>query len=282
MILLGYNFFSNSIPQMQAMPPVEEEISLEGLTPESYAALGKRIFLGKANCPLCHNNIGHRAPLLDIPSEDGPPVAVRAKERLTDPRYKGEATTGLEYIKESMIAPSAFVVSGFGKTGTNDTVSPMPFVNKAPMNLSEVEMNAVIAYLQQAAGVEITVELPTGEVDMGSEEEEVEDPAAVTTMADLAEKYECRTCHVIPGLGQEPDETDVGPPLAGLSRYKDGGPDGMSLRDYIRQSILNPNAVVVKEFEPDTMPGDLIDRLRVSELNLAIEYLVGVAEGKNK
>lgn len=275
-LLYGYNWFSNSIPQMQAMPPVEEKISLEGLTPESFAALGKRIFFGKANCPLCLNAVGHRAPLLDVPSDDGPPVIIRAEERIKDPRYKAKATTALEYVLESMVEPSAFVVAGFGKTGSNDTVSPMPVVINAPMSLSDLEVNAVIAYLQQSAGVDITVEIPTGDVEIP--EDEAEDAGPVKTMAELAGKYECRTCHMIPGVSTDEEEADIGPPLAGLSRFKKGGPKGMSLRDYIRQSILDPNAIIVEEFDEDTMPDDFKDQMRISELELAVEYLVKVAE----
>lgn len=278
-VLSGFNWFSNSIPQMRAMPPVEEKISLEGLTPETYAALGKRIFFGKANCPLCHNAVGHRAPLLEAPSEeDGPPVVLRAGDRLKDPRYKGKATTGLEYILESMVEPSIFVVAGFGKTGTNDTVSPMPIVINAPMSLSDLEVNAVIAYLQQSAGVPITVEIPAGGVEMDTGDEGEEEPAAVKTMEELAEKYECRLCHMVPGIGMEEDEADLGPPLAGLSRFRNGGPKGMSLRDYIRQSILDPNAIIVEDFDEDTMPLDFKDKLRISELELAVEHLAKSAE----
>lgn len=278
-VIGGYTWFSNSIPQMRSEPPVEEEIKLEGLTPESFAALGEKIFHGKANCPLCHNEVGHRAPILEKASADGPPVAIRAADRIKDPRYKGEAEDGEEYLRESMIKPSAFVVEGFGKTGTNDTVSPMPDVSAAPINLSEVEIGAVIAYLQKSAGAPITVELPAGEIESAAEEDGPADAGPVASMEEFASKYECRMCHYIPGIGMAPDETDVGPSLAGIAgRYKDGAPGGLGLRDYIRQSILDPNALVVEGFEPDMMPGDFADRLRVSELEMAVEYLLKSAE----
>ncbi|MGK7344588.1 MAG: c-type cytochrome [Candidatus Nitrospinota bacterium M3_3B_026] len=277
-VIGGYTWFSNSIPQMRSEPPEEEEIKLEGLTPESFATLGEKIFHGKANCPLCHNEVGHRAPILEKASADGPPVVARAGERINDPRYQGDAKNGEEYLRESMIKPSAFVVAGFGKTGTNDTVSPMPDVSAAPMNLSEVEINAVIAYLQKSAGAPITVELPSGEIESAAEEDEPEEAGPVASMEEFASKYECRMCHYIPGIGMDPDETDVGPSLAELAKYRDGAPGGLKLRDYIRQSILDPNAVVVEGFDPDMMPADFGDRLRVSELEMAVEYLLKSAE----
>ncbi len=278
-VLGGFAGFSNWIPQMQAMPPVDEEVSLEGMTMESYVAWGERIFSGKGTCTLCHKEIGGRAPVLEKESSAGPPVGARAAERIKDPRYKGKATTGEEYLRESEVDPSAFVVVGYGKSGTNDTVSPMPPTDKGAIALSPVEMNAVIAFFQSVAGVEITVPLPTGDVEVA--EEEVEEATAVKTMAELADKYECRVCHQVPGIGMEEGEADIGPSLAELKKYAKGAPGGMSLKAYIRESIIDPNAFIAdtENFEPDTMPVDFKDRLRISELELVINYLYGQATG---
>jgi hypothetical protein len=278
LLLAGFTWFSNNIPQLRAEAPSEEKLSLEGLTPDSFAALGEKIFHGKANCPLCHNMIGHRAPLLDAASADGPPVAVRAADRIKDTRYKGTAKTAEEYIRESMLKPSVFVVAGFGKPGTNDTASPMPDVSAAPMSLTPVEVDAVIAFLQRSAGAPVTVPLPTGDVKVASADDKAKDAPPAKTMEEFAAKYECRTCHVIPGIGMTADEADIGPNLGGLSRFKGkSAPGGLALKDYVRQSILEPNKFVVKGYEPDTMPGDFAERLRVSELEMAVKYLSGEA-----
>lgn len=137
-----------------APPPVEEKIDLGEMTMDQYVALGGRIVEGKGTCTLCHNELG-RAPLLDN-------VAVVADERLADERYKGEAGDAESYLMESLVDPSAFVVVGFGKAGTNDTVSPMPDVSSGGIRLSGAELGAVIAYLQDMAGMEITVEIAAG------------------------------------------------------------------------------------------------------------------------
>lgn len=280
LLVAGFTWFSNSIPQMSAEAPSEEKLSLEGLTLDSFAAIGEKIFHGKANCPLCHNLVGHRAPLLETASPDGPPVAVRAEERLKDPRYKGTAKNAEEYLRESMLKPSMFVVAGFGKTGSNDTVSPMSDVSAAPMSLTPVEVDAVIAFLQKSAGAPATVQLPKGDVEIAAGADKPKDEGPVKTMAAFAEKYECRMCHIIPGIGMTEGETDVGPNLAGLAKYKGkSAPGGLSLTDYVRQSILDPNKFVVKGFEPDAMPGDFAERIRVSELEMAVQYLVGEARG---
>ena len=278
-VLFGFAGFSNWIPQMQAMPPVDEEVSLEGMTMESYVAWGERIFNGKGTCTLCHKEIGGRAPVLEKASAAGPPVAARAADRIKDPRYKGKATNAEEYLRESEVDPSAFVVVGFGKPGTNDTVSPMPPTDKGAIGLNEVEMNAVIAYFQSVAGVDITVPLPTGDVEVA--EEEPEEAMAVKTMTEIAEKYECGVCHQVPGIGMEEDSADIGPDLGDLKKYASGAPGGKSLKEYIRESVMDPNAFIAdtENFEPDTMPMDFKDRLRISELELVINYLYGQATG---
>ncbi len=279
MVIYGYTWFSNSIPQMQSQPPSEEEISLEGMTLEGYAALGEKIYEGKGTCPLCHNAVGHRAPLLIETSDDGQPVAVRSTDRLQDLRYKGDAESAEEYLRESMIKPSAFVVVGFGKTGSGDTISPMPDVSAGSMNLSEVEINAVIAYLQQAAGIDITVSLPIGEIDV-DEEDETEDPGPVKDFSQLVEKYECKVCHVVPNVDMEGEEPDMGPSLVNMAeQYKGKLPAGYSLEDYIRTSILKPNEHIAMGFESDIMPDDLSERMRVSELEMAVQTIIGAGKG---
>ena len=62
-----------------------------------------------------------------------------------------------EFLYDSLVEPSAFVVAGFGVAGTNDTISPMPGAKESAIGLSETEIKAVIAYLQQLSGVEVTV-----------------------------------------------------------------------------------------------------------------------------
>ena len=85
-----------------------------------------------------------------------------SEQRLKDSRYKGKAKTGEEYLRESMMEPSIFVVAGFGKAGTNDSESPMPQISGPAVGLKPAEINAVIAFLQTKDGGKATVPLPTG------------------------------------------------------------------------------------------------------------------------
>ncbi len=247
-------------------PPVEEKIT-GAMTKDQFVAMGDKIFHGKGTCTLCHSPVGGRAPVLDA-------VGPRSSERIKDPRYKGKAKTGEEYIRESMMEPSTYVVAGFGKPGTNDTVSPMPQINKGAIGLSDVEINAVISYLQKSGGVEVTVPLPTGAAPAapagGAEAAAAPKPA--TTAEEAFNKYGCVTCHVVPGIAEG---GDMGPNLTKLAKEAGSRKPGMSGQAYIIESISTPNAYVVKGFEPDMMPSDFAEKITMSEMNLIVNALLG-------
>ncbi len=149
--LFGAVYVPQGAREREASPPAQaplgagRELSAEGLV-----VLGRSIFNGKGSCTLCHNSRG-RAPLLDD-------AAVRASERIKDPAYRGKARSAAEYIIESMTEPSAYVVKGFGvPDGKGGEVSPMPDVTGPEIGLTEMEVRAVAAYLQDLAGLEVTV-----------------------------------------------------------------------------------------------------------------------------
>jgi len=125
---------------------------INAMSPRAFTALGKTIFYGKGSCSLCHNSRG-RAPLL----ED---VAIRARGRISEARYRGGAKSAQAYILESILRPSVYVVKGFGVPdgkGKGGEVSPMPAIMGPEIGLSEVEVKAVAAYLESLSGLEITV-----------------------------------------------------------------------------------------------------------------------------
>ena len=153
-----YTFFADRlIPPIapQAPPPLTEEAAARPMTTDEFARLGEEVFKGKGACTLCHNPVGGRAPLLDG-------IIIKAGGRIKGPGYRGGAKDAAGYIRESMTSPSAYVVPGFGVAGTGDTKSPMPDVRGGEIGLSEIEIDAVIAYLQRSAGVEVTVRSPKG------------------------------------------------------------------------------------------------------------------------
>lgn len=251
-------------------PPVEEKLTGE-ITMDQYVAFGGRIFKKKGTCTLCHNPVGGRAPLLGA-------VGAVAEERIKNPVYKGSAKTPEEYIRESMLDPSAFVVPGFGKKGTNDTISPMPIINKGAIGLSDVEINAVISYLQSIAGTDITVALPSGEAEVEEEEEEQEIQVAANATEAFA-KFECSACHMHPLIEEG---GDVGPDLTDLFNNAGARKKGFSAEQYLVESIIDPNAFIVSpdEFDSDMMPDDLASRMTVLELNMLVNALLGKEEKK--
>ena len=117
---------------MEGPAPEETEVDVGSLTMESFVALGEDLFQGKGTCTLCHNQLG-RAP--DLLAFD---VVQMAGSRLVDGRYAGTASSAEEYLRESLLTPSAYVVEGFGQKGSNDTVSPMPAVQEPPLQLSDL------------------------------------------------------------------------------------------------------------------------------------------------
>ncbi len=251
--------FSNfGIPQIRPEPPpVEEELDIAAMSVDQFIAVGKRIVDGKGTCSLCHNPVGQRAPLLDK-------VGQAAVERLADPRYEGTASDVKTYLYESLVEPSAYVVAGFGKTGTNDTVSPMPNVLTGSIGLAEAEVRAVVAYLQAASGVEVTMEVPAGAgAAVGDEEAGEARRHPVDTAEEAIAEFACGACHMVAG-----EEGEVGPNLTRIGATRD--------KEYLRRAILDPNAEITQGFEADLMPADYGEQLYAKELEVLVDYLAGL------
>jgi mono/diheme cytochrome c family protein len=259
--LLVIGFFSGyssyGIPQIEpAPPPVEEQLDLGAMTMERFVALGERIYEGKGTCTLCHNPVGGRAPPLEE-------AVALAEQRLADARYQGSAADVESYLYESMAEPSAFVVAGFGKAGSGDTVSPMPNILTGSIGLNEAELRAVIAYLQDLGGAEITVEIPSDAAEEESEVAEGEPRPPFTAPEDALAEFACGGCHKVAG-----EEGELGPDLTAIGALRD--------RDYLRRSILDPNAEIAEGFDPEMMPEDYGEQLYAAELEMLVDYLAGL------
>lgn len=246
--------FSNfGVPRIEPAPPPEEaKLDLGSMTMEQFIALGGEIYNGKGTCTLCHNALG-RAPLLDK-------AATVAAERLKDARYKGSAKNVEEYLSESLVRPSAFVVAGFGKAGTSDAESPMPDVSGGAIGLKEPELKAVVAYLQDLAGVEVTVGIPT---DMGKTETNAAAPRPPAKDAQaLLAQFTCTACHKVNGQGGE-----LGPDLSKIGATRD--------KNYLRRAILEPSAEIAKGFAP-MMPPNYGEQMYAKEVEMLVNYLAGL------
>ncbi len=270
-VLLAYTLFANILPQVQSNPPAEEEIEPGALDRAGQIAWGERLFEGKGACTLCHKDLGRAPDLLGID------LAEELRSRISDPGYRG-AAKGLEeaeafeaYLRESMLDPSAYVVPGFGKKGTQDRESPMPRADAPPVSLTPAEIDALIAFLQDRAGVEVTVALPAAEaaVTTAGPAAETTEEGPATTAEEVIDRYACAACHDLLGSG-----ADVGPPLAGIGTRLD--------REALRRAILDPDAEIPPGYEPGLMPTDFGEQMRASELELLLDYLAGLEAGEAK
>jgi hypothetical protein len=329
--LAGY---TNWLPQQRSDPPPKEAAIVGDVTMEEFAEMGRVIIfgakqvagqksIGKGQCPLCHgfdpaDHMGRCPNLFGVEK--------RSHERVKEDRYasspiavgetepaagivKGkydeipeeyrrqhgpDEFNGEDYIRESMMCPTCYVVEGFG--GAGDTKSPMPVIVKPPISLSRVEVNAVIAYLQSkdTPGEFASVTVPLPQDDAGNtggavaEEAVEEDDGAifVTGKEDIQviiNKLGCPLCHTIPGV--EGAVGELGPKLHektnAPNRIKDPNYKGKATntKEYVRESILNPSAYVVfdevagEAFPDGLMPTTFGEQLSVAALDKLVDFI---------
>jgi cytochrome c2 len=276
--------------------------------------------IGRGQCPLCHtfdpgDNIGRCPNLFGI--EERSHTRVKEERYMTEPvkpgeeepaagivkgrpdqipdAYRragaGEEMTGEDYIRESMMCPSCYVVEKYGKAG--DRVSPMPVISKPPISLSPVEVNAVIAWLQSKDDgdmAKITVPLPSAEdtpvEEAGGDEGGGDDRIFVDGSEPIDQMINtlgCPLCHTIPGI--EGAVGELGPKLHektnAPNRIKDARYKGKATntKEYVRESILNPGAYVVMNEEagelfPDgLMPTTFKNQLSVDALDKLVDFI---------
>jgi hypothetical protein len=327
-LLAGY---TNWLPQQRSdPPPAAEVIDASSLTMDIYVGMGEKIVfgkeriagskaIGKGQCPLCHtfdagDNIGRCPNLFGV--EERSHTRIKEDRYLNDPIKIGEkdGATGIikgepdqipeeyrradaseligeDYLRESLMCPSCYVVKGYGKAG--DTKSPMPVISKPPISLGMVELNAVLSWLQakDTPGdfANVTIPLPTGETekpdDSGDDEEA---PIFVTGMEpggvpEMLNILGCPLCHTIPGV--EGAVGELGPKLHekinAPKRIKDPNYKGKAKtgRDYVKESILNPNAYIVfneeagEPFPESLMPQDFANKLSVNALDKLVDFI---------
>ena len=328
-LLAGY---TNWLPQQRSDPPPKAEVPSGGVeSMDVYTEMGRFIVfgppaaggnksIGKGQCPLCHtfdagDNIGRCPNLFGV--EERSHTRIKEDRYLNDPIKIGEkdgATgiikgkpdeipeeyrradaselTGEDYLRESLMCPSCYVVKDYGKAG--DTKSPMPVINKPPISLAKFELNAVLAWLQSkdtpGEFATVTIPLPDGSEgggdDGGDGGEDVEGPLFVTgeePMDVMINKLGCPLCHTIPGI--EGAVGELGPVLHekinAPNRIKDPNYKGKakSGRDYVRESILNPNIYIVfneaegEPFPEGVMPQDFANKLSVNALDKLVDFI---------
>lgn len=247
-VMGGYSYVANSIPQIESKPP--QELSLEGgnVTPAQLVKAGEEIFKTKGTCEICHRigQKGTRAP--DLAGIGG-----RA----------GKAKPGLsakQYIIESLLQPGAHVVEGYPNI--------MPAVDKPPIALNRSEVWALSAFLESLGGTaEVTLnDIPAsvGSAAAGGAPAEVKlpgDPKAGEAV--FAGKGACIACHKAGKIGASP----VGPDLSQIAKIQ--------TPDYVMKKILDPKGSgTVAGFPPGVMPQTFGQTLTAKEYVDVVAFLL--------
>jgi cytochrome c2 len=291
--------YANWLPQTEGGHPTPEvKLTVDNMTPQQLADEGEKIIfggigkskeqgaVGKGQCPLCHafhaEVGGERAPNL---------WGITARKRLHD--------TSIEYIAESHVCPSCYVVGGFGVKGTENRESPMPAIHKPPISLSIDELITVDTWLFWHEGeippspdeIRIVYEklIPPDERPRGSREENLPH-IPIFLLADGSEpvdqifvKAQCVACHIIPGIPGAVGT--IGPKLTmktvGPTRFKDKNYHGKAttVREYISESILYPSVYVTRGYPDNNMPKVFGTKLTGVAIDKMVNYLTQVEEG---
>lgn len=278
--------------------------------------------VGRGQCPLCHATLegmlGERAPNLFGATK-------RASERLKDPRYhirkpqerdtvqkeaflgSGTATTPLEYIAETIMCGSCYVVAGYGLKGTEDKESPDFSATKPPVYLKIDDLVAITTWLYVHDGQ--TPPSPTRIVRAYKKFMTRSDWKRVTTIEprapepppnvkvrtallaygdesldEIFREARCVACHTIPSIHTA--TTTIGPPLTMKSlaplRLSDPAYEGYatSVREYVIESILFPSLYVPAGYPDDIHPRGYGETLSAKALYRIVEHLSQLEENE--
>ena len=234
--------FASLIPQLES--PAPEELQITGdLAGAELATVGEDVFNSTgAGCLACHGlgAEGLRAPdLAGIGSAAGERAAGSSAE---------------DYIRESLVDPCAFVVSGY------DCIMPQTL----EQTLGPAKITALIAFLQSLGG-EVTVTLSAEALE--ADEAEPGTGIAGSTPDAVFANAGCVACHTLPATGATgqvgPDLSDIGARLSA---------------DEIRQSILFPDEVLADDCPTGPclagiMPKVFGDQLTALQLELLVGFL---------
>jgi mono/diheme cytochrome c family protein len=277
----GGNKLAEELTPIPTLPKGQEPTlvdALQGVTPtvaaqggqlsqEQLVAMGEQLF--SSVCSACHkaqDSVG--------PAFTG--MAERAATRI-------QGVSAEDYIRQSILDPSAYVVSGF-----ND-VMPKNFRQQ----YTDTQISALIAYImaksggaapagatqeatQQAtqAATQAATQVPTQPPTQAATPEATSQPAATGTTGPVGdpaagEKLFASTCSGCHGA------TDgIAPALTGMGKRAATRIAGMSAEEYIRQSILDPSAFVVPGFQDNVMPKTFGQQLSQTDIDNLIAYIL--------
>ena len=238
LVIWFYAFAANIVPETST---ASVDISSIERTPDAFIEAGEAIFNGKGKCHTCHN-IGAGATKGRCPNLENVGITARTRK---------PGMTTKEYFIESLYEPTAFLVTGYGKI--------MPPVWKAPISLSPLEIETVIAFLQSQGGEpDVTPFNPP--IDIASAAVEVEalppiligDPERGKNV--FVSVAKCIACHNIAGIDKPTGQTLEGVEVVTAPDLSDIA--ALNSMRYIEESILKPNAEIVSGYGSATVRTD--------------------------
>lgn len=251
-----YSYVGQMVPQKETYPPEDAEIGANMTTAE-LVTVGEEIVAGKGTCLTCHT-MGETGSLR-FPDLAG--IGARASTAR-------DGQSDVEYLAESLYEPNAFIVEGF--------VGGMPAVSRPPINLTDPEILAVIAYLQSLGGTP-TVTPATELRWQGQTPAPTQTTAAAGPATDprsgeeLFGAYLCGTCHNI----DKPDRL-VGPSLFDIGSR-------LTVAE-LYEAVLDPDATVAEGYPGGIMGVTLSGvnfpgALSAAELKNLVDYLAAQKGG---
>jgi len=240
-----YTLVANSIPQVQSEVPKELKMGSD-VTPEQLVAAGQDLFNGAGGCTSCHG-LGTRAPNLLTDEKGTGAIGARCSGRES-------GTSCKSYLHESLVDPRKFVVPGYEPI--------MPDMSKT---LSPAQLWSLVAFLESQGGsVDVSGSDLPAEGGESSDEGASASAFAGGTMDPMTMLRDggCLGCHK---MGEE--GASVGPDLSHVGARANA--------NYIRESILDPDAKVARGFEAmkGIMPKQFGEQMTASQLEALVKYL---------
>ena len=229
-VIWFYAFIAGLVPESSTAVNLT---SLDWSDPDAVAEQGALVFNGKGQCSACHT-VDTSAPKGRCP--DLTDIGINAASRVPGLDAKS-------YFIESLYEPANYLVPGYGKI--------MPKIWKAPIALSKLEIEAVIAYLQSQGGeIDPTpFDEPIDRADTATAAAAL--PPLLTGDPELGKKVfvtaACISCHTVQGIeSPTAGETDTdfevvtAPDLSEIAAFND--------MRYLEESILIPSAQIVSGY----------------------------------
>lgn len=220
------------------------------------ARLGAKLYQEKA-CFTCHSLNGSRlvGPSFLKLYEQKERKLADGSTAAFDEKFSIE-----EYIRESILYPNKKVVEGY----------QMGLMPAFEGQLSDSEVKALIAFIKEQDGS------APAETSGSSAEDDKAKLASMTPEERGQYHYQtkaCVGCHSLDGSNL------VGPTMKGLYGRKAKLADGSEYtadEDYLKKSILEPNAQVVAGYQPNMMPQNYRDQLSDEDIADVIAFIKSV------